>query len=302
MKPNIFTVDLEFQGIPKAIASYLIPHNDGIVMIESGPGSTVETLENKLNLIGYQLTDITDLLLTHIHLDHAGAAGYLARHGAMVHVHQVGAPHMREPERLLESATRIYGNMMDALWGEFLPVPAENIHVLTDGAVLELHGLEFQAIDTPGHAYHHMAYLYEDICFSGDIGGVRIPVPHKKHIRIPMPPPELHLGLWLESVEKLEKFKFNKIAPTHFGIYDDQQWHLSDVKRKISIILDWIDKIMPEDPDIETLRAEFIEWTQRVSEEEGLSVQDMSAFEAANPSGMSAEGIQRYWNKHRKPD
>src|SRR5215210_3184438 len=140
---RIVTLDLNFQGRPQAIASYLIRNGDALVLVESGPGSTRAGLEAGLGREGLSPRDVTHLLLTHIHLDHAGAAGWLARQGADVYVHPVGAPHMLNPEKLLASATRIYGDRMDTLWGEFLPVPQEKLRVIGDGQEIVLGALEF---------------------------------------------------------------------------------------------------------------------------------------------------------------
>jgi glyoxylase-like metal-dependent hydrolase (beta-lactamase superfamily II) len=112
-----------------------------------------------INAHGLQVGDVTDVLVTHIHLDHAGAAGWLAQQGARVHVHPVGAPHLLDPERLLSSAKRIYGDTMDTLWGQFLAVPEQRLSILEDNREIEIHGLRFRPIDTPGHAYHHFAYI-----------------------------------------------------------------------------------------------------------------------------------------------
>src|SRR5512145_936126 len=149
---RIVTLDLNFQGRPHAIASYLIRDGDAVVLIESGPGSTLAGLEAGLAKEGLTPRDVTHLLLTHIHLDHAGAAGWLARQGAEVYLHRVGAPHMLNPEKLIASATRIYGDRMDFLWGEFLPVPQENLIIPQDGAVLEIGGLRVEVVFAPGHA------------------------------------------------------------------------------------------------------------------------------------------------------
>src|SRR5215210_7211368 len=140
---RIVTLDLNFQGRPQAIASYLIRNGEAVVLIESGPGSTLAGLEAGLANEGLSPRDVTHLLLTHIHLDHAGAAGWLSRQGADVYVHPVGAPHMLHPEKLLASASRIYGDRMDTLWGEFLPVPQEKLRVIGDGQEIVLGALEF---------------------------------------------------------------------------------------------------------------------------------------------------------------
>jgi glyoxylase-like metal-dependent hydrolase (beta-lactamase superfamily II) len=295
---TVHTLDLKFQGYPKAIASYLISHPEGGALVECGPGSTLPRLQEALRSHDVQPEDITDVLLTHIHLDHAGSAGWWARQGARIHVHEVGAPHMIDPSKLLASAGRIYGDRMEELWGEFLPVPEDQLIPLQDGDSVQVGDLVFAAVDTPGHAYHHMAYLINGLCFSGDIGGVRIPTSGPRHIRIPMPPPELHLELWKESVKKLQDKNISRIAPTHFGIFDDPDWHLEKVLEEIDHASAWMFEIMPQSLEVDRLRDEFIRWTTEKSLQEGLAREVLEPFEKANPSGMSADGIKRYWEKH----
>jgi glyoxylase-like metal-dependent hydrolase (beta-lactamase superfamily II) len=299
---RVETLDLNFQGVPGTIAVYMIRHTHGAVLIECGPGSTVENLVAGLESHGLKPSDISDVLLTHIHLDHGGSAGWWALQGARIHVHPVGAPHLAEPERLLSSARRIYGDMMESLWGEFIPVPEEKLVIQEDNEVLEIEGLRFKALDTPGHAYHHFAYIFQDICFSGDIGAVR--VGGVRHLRLPMPPPELNLELWRQSLHKLgleyENGAFTLIAPTHFGLFDDPGWHLHTLGKLVDEVECWIERVMPTDPTVEELNKEFLEWTEQRSIKDGLSEEDIRAFEEANPSWMSAPGIYRYWHKNRE--
>jgi glyoxylase-like metal-dependent hydrolase (beta-lactamase superfamily II) len=292
-------LDLNLQGIPQVIASYAVPHSKGVVLIDSGPGSTIENLTTALKPLDLCPADITDVLLTHIHLDHAGAAGWLARHGARIYCHPKGEPHLIDPEKLLKSAARIYGDSMDRLWGEFLPVPEDHLVVLTDREEVNVEGLRFVAIDMPGHADHHFAYLFEDICFTGDVGGVRLPGP--PHLRVPMPPPEFHLEKWRASLNKLREEKFARIAPTHFGISDDAQAHLPMLERGLDEVEEFLDRVMPGDPSLEEINRRFLEWTRKRSEAQGIGDDLIAAYEMANPSWMSAEGIQRYWRKFRMP-
>jgi len=294
---RVVTFDLNFQGRAHAIASYLIRSNDAVVLIESGPGSTLAGLEAGLAKEGLSPRDVTHVLLTHIHLDHAGAAGWLARQGAEIYVHPVGAPHMINPEKLLASATRIYGDRMESLWGEFLPVPEDKLRVPGDTEEIEIGNLRFVPINTPGHAEHHYAYLFEDICFSGDVGGVRIP--GYQYLRIPMVPPELNLERWHESIRRLRKEKFARIAPTHFGMYDDPEWQLREVEKGLDDAERWLEQTMTEDPSmpIEALRQSFTEWMVEQATEMGLSEDVVNAFTVANPPGMSADGLLRYWKK-----
>jgi len=300
---KIYTLDHNFQDIPGAIASYLIPHTNGGVLVETGPGSTTDRLVKELNRFGFDPSNISDVLLTHIHLDHAGAAGWFAGLGANIYVHHVGAPHLKNPEKLLSSAARIYGDKMDELWGKFLPVSAEKIIELQDGAEISINGLQFKAIDTPGHANHHHVYIFEEVLFSGDIAGIRMR--ELNHIRMPMPPPEFNLEKWRNSVSKLtseyRKGSFWSIAPTHFGVFLDAGWHLGAIETALDEIEVWMEEIMPAGYDIQELNQHFLNWSRERSLKDGLSPEQIEPYEAANPSWMSTYGISRYWRKYRQP-
>jgi len=294
---SVITLDLNFQGRPQAIAAYLIRHADGAILIECGPGSTLPALTAGLAKEGFSPSDVTHVLLTHIHLDHAGAAGWLAQQGAEIYVHSIGAPHMIHPEKLLASATRIYGDRMDELWGEFLPVPEDQIKVPNDAEEIVIGNMSFLPIYTPGHAEHHFSYLFEDILFCGDVGGVRIP--GYQYLRVPMPPPELHIERWHESVVRLRDYEFARIAPTHFDIFDDPAWQLDEVQRDLDSASRWLEQTMPSEPPIEELRQSFTDWMMAEGEKIGLNDEVVKAYEVANPLGMSADGLLRYWKKVR---
>lgn len=297
-KTSVITLDLNFQGKTQAIASYLIKYSTGAILIESGPGSTLSALKAALAVNGFALADVTHVLLTHIHLDHAGAAGRIAQEsGAEVYVHPIGAPHMLNPEKLIASATRIYGDKMDTLWGEFLPVPQNQLKVPNDAEPIKIGNAEFIPLNTPGHAEHHYVYMFEDICFSGDVGGVRIP--GYPYLRVPMPPPELHFGKWRESVARLRGQKFAHIAPTHFGIFDDPEWHLNEVEKSLDAAEGWLEKVMPSAPQVDEMKQMFGEWMAEQSRQEGLSDEAIKAYDLANPLGMSVDGLLRYWKKVR---
>ncbi len=297
---EIFTLDLNFQDVPGAIAAYLIPHPQGAMLIETGPGSTIGPLEKALALHGYLPHQITDALVTHIHLDHAGAAGWLAGHGAKIHVHHFGLPHLLNPERLLHSAGRIYGDQMGPLWGGMLPVPADHLNPLRDGDLLRIGGLDIRVIETPGHATHHMAFVIGDTCFAGDIGGVRLAGP--PYIMLPMPPPEFHLEQWRASLAKLRGRTFRQIAPTHFGLYTDAALHLDLLEQTLADVEAWILQVMPASPPLEELQVLLPAWFQQRAREHGLTGTDSAAHELANPAWMSAAGIDRYWRKSRVPN
>jgi glyoxylase-like metal-dependent hydrolase (beta-lactamase superfamily II) len=296
-KSEFHTIDLNFQNTPRSIASYLIQHQDGGILIESGPGSTVNNLIDRLAEHHLTPADITDVLLTHIHLDHAGAAGWLARQGAHIHVHHIGAPHMLDPEKLIASAARIYGDMMDELWGDFLPVPEDKLHILHDNDEITIGEWNFRALDTPGHAYHHMAFALDGICFSGDVGGVRIPHPGNHYIQVPMPPPGLHLEKWRDSIHRLQEENFHTLVPTHFGFYSDVDAHLKAILDTISRTEAWMTEMMEAEPTLDTLREKFLYWTHQQAELTGIDKTSFASYDKANPPTMSADGLYRYWNK-----
>lgn len=297
MATRIHTLDLNFQQKTQAIACYLIRGDDAVVLIESGPGSTLPALETALAREGLSPRDITHVLLTHIHLDHAGAAGWLSRQGAQIYVHPNGAAHLLNPEKLIASASRIYGDQMDRLWGTFLPVEHDHLHIPQDAEEIAIGRLRFTALNTPGHAEHHYAYRFEDLCFSGDAGGVRIP--GYAYLRAPMPPPELHFERWLYSIQRLKREKFQRIAPTHFGIFDDAGWHLDQMERTLLSSRAWLEEQMQSDPPVEEIRRRLEGWMQAQQQKEHLSDQVVRAYALANPIGMSADGLVRYWKKFR---
>lgn len=294
---GILTIDLNFQNKTQAIASYLIRHDDGAILVESGPASTLPALEAALAKEGLSPRHITHVLLTHIHLDHAGAAGWLSRQGAEIYVHPNGAPHLLNPEKLIASAARIYGDRMDTLWGEVLPVVQSQLKIPNDAEEIVIGRLRFLPVNTPGHAEHHFVYLFEDVCFSGDVGGVRIP--GYAYLRAPMPPPELHFGRWRESLARLRSLKFARIAPTHFGVFDDPAWQIDELDKTLAATEKWLEGVMASGPSIEELRGHFTDWMNNEAKEKGLSEDVLRAYSLSNPVGMSADGLMRYWKKFR---
>ncbi len=288
-------MDLHFQGKPGLIASYLIRHQNGVMVVESGPGSTIGGLELELSRRGLSPGDVTHVLLTHIHLDHAGAAGWLASHGAHVYVHPNGAPHLVEPEKLLQSAARIYGDAMEELWGDFYPVPEAQVTALDDGDEIAAGGVAVVALETPGHAEHHLAYVLDDICFTGDVGGVRMQ--HSGVVIPPMPPPELSPDRWRRSLEHIEAYEPEYLAPTHFGLFLDPPEHLAALRRGLQAVEHWAEAGVPQSEDVPDLQARYAAWLQDWAAEQGLDPGDWPRHEAINPSWMSALGLRRLWKQ-----
>ena len=211
-------IDLNFRGSQRVIATAVLAGPDGLVLIDPGPTSCLATLEAGLRDRGYTLRDVRSLLLTHIHLDHAGAAGTIVERvpGVRVHVHERGAPHMIDPRKLLASATRLHGDQMDALWGAFLPVPADRIDVLQGGERLDAAGHGLRVAYTPGHAKHHVSYLDEQsgMAYVGDTGGVRV---SGDYLIAPTPPPDIDLEAWRASLDTIDAWQPVSLFLTHFG-------------------------------------------------------------------------------------
>lgn len=296
------TLDLKFQDQSGVIATYLIPHEDGVALVETGPGSTFPMLQARLADHGLTPADVSEVLLTHIHLDHAGAAGHLAQHGATIYAHQIGVPHLADPKRLLTSAERIYGDDMDRLWGEMHPVPESQLVTLADGDTVSLGTQEALALDTPGHASHHLSYVIGDVCFTGDVGGVRMP--GETYVELPLAPPEIQLDLWRQSLTRLDaaisQHNVTRLAPTHFGVYDDVSAHLNRLAGAIDTAAQWTTDTLPDLADDEdTLRETVTEWMRERATAEGVSEEAWERYELANPSWMAALGLRRYWRKHR---
>lgn len=297
MTTNVIPIDLNFLGRKSAISAFLVPHSGGAALVETGPGSTLPALEDLLSRHGFTPQDITHVFLTHIHLDHAGASGWLAGQGAHIFVHPAGAAHLLNPEKLIASARRIYQDRMDELWGQFLPVPESHLVSVDDGVSITVGSLQFTAMHTPGHADHHIAWLLDDLCFSGDVGGVRLPGP--LYLRMPFVPPELDFEKWRVSLQRLRDCSAKRIAPTHFGIFDDLPAHIDLAVRLLDDAEAWMEKVMPSDPPIETLRDQFVEHCRRQALDLRLDQDTQSLYEIANPTWMGADGIARYWRKHR---
>jgi len=292
---DIYTLDLNFQNVPQAIAAYLIVGPEGPVLIETGPGSTLKNLIAHLANHGFQPTNIKHVLVTHIHFDHAGASGWWAQQGSQVYVHSFGAPHLINPERLISSASRIYGDKMDLLWGDILPAPEKNVTLVNDGDVIQAGGLAFTAIETPGHARHHHVYRLGDIAFTGDAGGIKLP--HFPLVDVPAPPPEFDLETWEITIDRLLAENFTAIYPTHFGRIDDVASHFKELKQRLQETAVWVKAKMDAGVERNDLVDQYNEWNRRRAHEAGLNDDAIHQYETANPRYMSVDGIMRYWRK-----
>lgn len=301
LEPGVFLIDHHFQGQRGVIASYLLADEGELALIESGPETTLETLLNGVRKTGHDPERITQILVTHIHLDHAGGCGALLRRlpRAKVLVHPVGAPHIIDPERLLSSAGRIYGDMMKPLWGEVLPVPEDRVHVLQDGQTFRAGGRVLRAIDTPGHAYHHFAFHQPETgtLYTGDVGGVRID--GGRYVRPPTPPPELDLPAWVASVTKLRTLRPARLRLTHFGEFTDADAHLDDLLARLFHWAGWVEARLADGQEPERITAELrdrgdAEISTHVGDEELIQ-----AYELATNYRMTVDGYVRYFRKRK---
>ena len=289
---QIETIDLQYRGVSRVIASYLIVGPEGPVLVETGPGSTLETLLAGLNDHGVAPADIRHVFVTHIHLDHAGAAGWWAGQGATVYVHPFGAPHLIDPSKLIASATRIYKDEMETLWGEILPAPPDNVMAIQDGQVIEAGGLSFTAIETPGHARHHHVYQVGDVVFTGDAAGIRFP--DSPWIDVPAPPPEFDLETWRDTIEKIRRLGAATLYPTHYGATHEVAVQLDGLRIALEESVEFVGSMMDEGLDRDQMVERYTQRLQDRVDQVGVSGDLARAMEFANPKAMSVDGISRY--------
>ncbi len=295
---EIIPLDLRFRGVEKTIASYLVIGPQGPVLVECGPGSTLPNLIEELAKRGFKPDDVRHVLVTHIHLDHAGCLGWWANKGARVYVHEVGAPHIVQPENLLKSARRIYGDQLEPIFGDVLPARASQVQAVRGGDVLEVGGLRFEAIDTPGHAKHHHVFCLDGAAFTGDAAGVRLPgIPY---IDVPAVPPEFDLPAWRKTFDILKSRDFEVLYPTHFGPVHDVSEHLEAFAEHVENASSFIHKEVEMGSERDPLIDRYVQWNRERSETLGVTPAVFDAYQSVNPMSMSVDGIRRYWTKQRE--
>jgi glyoxylase-like metal-dependent hydrolase (beta-lactamase superfamily II) len=281
---EVFTLDLKLRGSSNALAAHVIKTSNGSILLDCGPESTLQNLYAELERV--QVHNLKYLLLTHIHLDHAGAAGRLARElGLTIFVHARGAKHLIDPSRLLASAQQIFGSRMQEIWGHIEPVPTPQ--VLNGTERLELCGLEIEALYTPGHAVHHLAFVLEDMIFAGDVAGVRIgrnqPVP-------PTPPPDINLEHWQDSIKLLQSRAAKTLYIAHFGRFDDVEIHLKRLQEN----LEKFSSISLNGLKTGETRAE-IALKLRAANQILESDEFTGGYVPASISESDVAGLERYW-------
>jgi glyoxylase-like metal-dependent hydrolase (beta-lactamase superfamily II) len=292
--------DLDFMQLPGIIATAVVHGKGGVALIDPGPTSTLPRLRSTLATAGISMRDVRTVLLTHIHLDHAGATGTLVREltALRVYVHEKGAPHMANPEKLLASATRLYGSEMDRLWGEVRPVPPASMDILQGGERMSVGHRMFDVEYTPGHASHHVSFFDRDsgVAFVGDTAGVRL-MPGG-FVLPPTPPPDVDLEAWSGSLDRIERWRADTLLLTHFGPSSPVPGHLSALRDHIDLASGLVKHSLARegtDEDREKWYADELrlELTRR------MNVADAHAYEVAGRFYLNWRGLARYWRKKR---
>jgi glyoxylase-like metal-dependent hydrolase (beta-lactamase superfamily II) len=272
-------LDLHFGGSPQAIGVYVVDTDDGPALFDCGPASTLPNLETGLAAHGLALTDIRHLLLSHIHLDHAGGAGVLVRRhpGLTVWVSEIGASHLVDPSRLERSARRLYGDLFDELWGELAPVPESNVRVATGNV------LGWESFPTPGHASHHISYLMNGTLLSGDAAGVRIP--GADYVLPVSPPPDIDVEAWHATVAEIRSREPERLALIHFGVHEDVDTHLDRLEAELDRWADRVRDGIDQQAFVDAARADAGEYAD--------------LYDRIAPFWQSWHGMTRYWEKRR---
>lgn len=291
---EVKTLDLRFRDVPRALASFLVFAPSGPVLIETGPGATTSRLKVLLSENGLLVEDIKHILVTHLHLDHAGAAGWLASKGATIYIHWRAYQHLVDPSKLLASAGRIYGDAMEEMWGKTLPVSKDRIVELKDGEDVIVNDMVVSVMEARGHSNHHHIFRIGDIAFVGDVGGIRIP--GKQFVTLPAPPPEFDLGQWQVSLASLRQLNLRKMYCTHFGAIDDIDIHIDRLISELNMVVQYVKGLMSAGYDRDSIVSRYVEWYRERAISAGLSDNDLLIYETANPFFMSVDGIMRYLN------
>jgi glyoxylase-like metal-dependent hydrolase (beta-lactamase superfamily II) len=295
--PGLRAIDLEFQGRPGVIAAYLLEDSGERALIETGPSSTLGTLLVGLESIGVSPDSLSKLIVTHIHLDHAGAVGTLVQRYPQLelHVHEIGAGHMANPTALLKSATRIYGDQMERLWGEVAPVPPDRIRTLEEGDHIMIGNRRLDVLYTPGHASHHVIFhdATREGVFAGDVAAIRMQ--GFDYVLPPTPPPDIDLEQWDRSLERIRELHAKTLYIAHFGAFADVESHLSQTHERLHGWSEVVQAAMKrglERGDIrQVLQAHAVREITEMTGDEGA----VEEYAMAGPFGMSADGYLRYF-------
>ena len=296
----VSALDLNFLGRSGAIAAGLIEGPGGLVLVDPGPSSCLDGLRASLARHGHRLEDVDAILVTHIHLDHSGGVGVLARLNPrlQVYVHRRGAPHVVDPSKLVSSASRLYGDQMGQLWGEILPVPEASVHALEGGEVLQLAGVDVRVAYTPGHASHHVSYFETSsgTAFAGDTGGIRVGEPLL--VLPPTPPPDIDVDAWYGSLEIMRAWQPQRVFITHYGAFERPLDHLADLEGRLRDMAATVRALLLDErlDDDRRLRR-FVDLMVAMFRERLPDDGWVRRYEAAVPLEHCWQGLARYWQR-----
>ena len=293
-------IDANYLGHAQLIATGILETDEGLLLVDPGPTTVLPNLEAKLKSEGASWEDVHGLLLTHIHLDHAGATGSIVDKNLaiQVYVHVRGARHLIRPERLLSSAQRLYGDLMEPLWGDFLPVPEANVHALEGTEILQFGPRKLDVAYTPGHAVHHVSFLDHSsgIAFIGDTAGLR--VTGADHIIPVAPPPDIAVEAWRESLDRIRAWKPKQLFLTHFGPANDVNIHLDRMEQQL---VDWAEavRISLSTDQTDEERAQQFDTEKMAQTKSLVSERYRTTYERFGSPRVSWYGLARYWRKKR---
>jgi len=291
-------IDSNHLGRAKVIGVAALEADDGsITLIDPGPAVVFPEVWRGLESSGLNPRRVNRVLATHVHLDHSGGSWCWAEAAhAQVFAHERGVAHLIDPERLVASATRIYGDDMARLWGQIKPIDPRQVTPLKDGSEVAIGSIAVQALDTPGHAQHHLAYWVpkERLAFAGDTGGVTIAggpaIP-------PCPPPDIDLELWKESLTRLRGLLPARMFVTHFGEVQDPANRLGELERRLEVWALWIRGHLRSGSTEDQLVPLFERFVAQDLRSAGVSEDLLALYEQADPFAMSVTGLVRYWRK-----
>jgi glyoxylase-like metal-dependent hydrolase (beta-lactamase superfamily II) len=292
-------VDLNFLGAPEIIATAVLHDAAGVALIDPGPSTTLDNLTAALRRKGIGLGDVRQILLTHIHLDHAGVTGTLVRENPAIEVfvHERGAPHMIDPSKLLASAGRLYGADMDRLWGDFVSVPAGRITPLKGEEHIIAGGRDLHVAYTPGHASHHVSYFDTSsrVAFVGDTAGIRRG--HGNYIMPPTPPPDIDLDAWRTSEDRILSWDPDTLFLTHFGPFHGARVHFQDMSARLQIWSSIVRRLIADSSLDEQGRLEAFVSEALLDLKRTVGEQQAEQYNRAGRLDYSWQGLSRYWRK-----
>jgi len=291
---SIKTIDLQFLGTPEAIAVYLMETEEGPILFETGPYSCLPKLKEGLAKFGYTTNDVKHVFLTHVHLDHAGAAWHFAEQGAKIYVHPSGERHLLDPTKLVESATKIYGGQMEFLWGEFKAINSSQLVLADHEESFNVFGNDIKSLHTPGHASHHVAWKTSQGIICGDVAGIKLgngpAIP-------PCPPPDINLDHWRNSLDILIAEAPSTIYLSHFGAYNEAVKHLMQLKNELEVWDLFAAQLYKADQEVQHAFVPFGDWMEKRLTSLTNDPLLAERYSIANPPWMSVTGLFRYYMK-----